>query len=269
MNITVKDLSYRIEDKGIIEQICIQIREGEFIGLIGPNGSGKSTLLKNIYRVLEPDEGAVWLNEQPIARMSHKETARRIAVVSQESSVAFDFSVKEMVYMGRTPHKRIFETDNAQDRDIVEQALSRVGLLHAADSSYSNLSGGEKQRVLIARALVQQARFLVLDEPTNHLDIRYQLQVMDLVKELGITSLAALHDLNIAAFYCDRLYVMQAGRVVASGSPESVLTERMLLDVFGVTAEIARHSLTGKPSITYLPLGLGERNRQPERSAVH
>jgi iron complex transport system ATP-binding protein len=253
MNVTVKELTYRIQNKTLIEAIGMEVREGELVGLIGPNGSGKSTLLKNMYRVLEPDQGAVFLDQQDLFRMSYKETARQVAVVSQETSVSFDFTVKDIVFMGRNPHKKMFEPDTSVDHEIVEQALSRVGLLNEAHSSFSTLSGGEKQRVLIARSLVQQARFLILDEPTNHLDIRYQLQVMDLVKELGITSLAALHDLNIAAFYCDRLVVLKEGRLIASGSPEQVLRPDLLQDVFGVFAEITSHPITGKLSITFLP----------------
>ncbi|QHT61073.1 heme ABC transporter ATP-binding protein [Paenibacillus lycopersici] len=253
MNITVKDLSYRIQDKPLIASISLDIQEGELVGLIGPNGSGKSTLLKNMYRVLAPDQGEVFMNDKDLSRMSHKESARHVAVVSQETSVAFDFTVQEIVFMGRSPHKKMFDTDTSQDREIVHQALSRVGLLHRARSSFSTLSGGEKQRVLIARAVAQQASCLILDEPTNHLDIRYQLQIMDLVKTLKITSLAALHDLNIAAYYCDRLYVLKAGRIIASGSPEQVLRQDLLQDVFEVATEINRHPLTGKPSITFLP----------------
>ncbi|MBG9792116.1 ABC transporter [Paenibacillus dendritiformis] len=253
MNVEVKDLSFSIHDKRLIDAICLDVREGETVGLIGPNGSGKSTLLKNIYRVLDPDSGEILLNGQHVSRMPQKELARQLAVVGQESAAAFDFTVRDIVMMGRSPHKKIFEADSVKDYEIVEQALTRVGLLHAAGSSFSDLAGGEKQRVLIARALAQQARVLILDEPTNHLDIRYQLQMMDLVKELKLTCLAALHDLNIAACYCDRIYVLQEGRMAASGSPEQVMRPELLYDVFGVRAEIVIHPLTGKPSITFLP----------------
>ncbi|RRJ67171.1 ABC transporter ATP-binding protein [Paenibacillus oralis] len=259
MNIKVEELSFGIRDKSLIEAISLEIREGEFVGLIGPNGSGKSTLLKNMYRVLKPDMGGVYLNGQNLSRMTHKETARQMAVVSQEANVAFDFTVMDIVMMGRAPHKRMLEADSARDREIAEQALARVGLGHAAISSFSTLSGGEKQRVLIARALAQEAGFLILDEPTNHLDIRYQLQMMDLVKTLQLTSLAALHDLNIAAYYCDRIYVLEAGRIVASGTPDEVLQQDLLRRVFGVETQISRHPYTGKPSTTYLPETIANR----------
>lgn len=253
MNVEVNNLTFRIQGQRLIESIGLDVREGELIGLIGPNGSGKSTLLKNIYRVLEPESGRIFLNGQDLFRMSVKETSRQMAVVSQESTVAFDFTVKETVMMGRNPHKRMFETDTKQDHEIVEQALSRVGLLHAANSSFYTLSGGERQRVQIARALAQEARVLILDEPTNHLDIRYQLQMMDLVKTLKLTSLAALHDLNIAAYYCDRIYVLKEGRIIVSGSPDEVMRPDLIRDVYGVETDISKHPLTGKPSITFLP----------------
>lgn len=268
MNLLVTDLSFRIQNRRLLEAIRLDVRKGEFVGLIGPNGSGKSTLLKQIYRVLEPQSGGILLQGQDLLRMPVKETARQIAVVGQESVSAFDFTVRELVMMGRIPHKRLFEPDTKRDRDIVAEALSCVGLLHAAGSRFSALSGGEKQRVWIARALAQQARLLLLDEPTNHLDVRYQLQMMELVKTLKLTCLAALHDLNIAACYCDRIYVLKEGRIAASGRPEQVLRPDLLYDVFGVTTDIAIHPATGKPSITFLPERLaGRRERGPSNVA--
>ncbi|MEK3734343.1 heme ABC transporter ATP-binding protein [Paenibacillus sp. FSL M8-0334] len=253
MNMKVEEISYSVRDKRLIESISLEIIEGEFIGLIGPNGSGKSTLLKNIYRVLKPDRGGVYLNGKDLSQMTQKETARSMAVVSQEANMAFDFAVMDIVMMGRAPHKRLLESDTARDQEIAERALARVGMQHVASSSFATLSGGEKQRVLIARALAQEAGFLILDEPTNHLDIRYQLQMMDLVKALKLTSFAALHDLNIAACYCDRIYVLNDGRIVAAGRPEEVMQKELLLRVFGVKTQISRHPSTGKPAITFLP----------------
>lgn len=253
MKITVKELSFHIQGNPLIENISLEVGKGRLAGLIGPNGSGKSTLLKTIYRVLSPDAGQVFLDEQDLFRLSHKETARRLAVVSQESGTAFDFAVKDIVLMGRHPHKGLFDSDTRQDVDIVKHALARVGMLEDIGRSFSTLSGGEKQRVLIARALAQEANILILDEPTNHLDIRYQLQIMDLVKRLGLTTFTALHDLNIAAFYCDWIYVMKDGAIAASGTPEDVIRPELLLDVFGVRTQIVQHPVTGRPTITYLP----------------
>jgi iron complex transport system ATP-binding protein len=253
MNIEVECVTFSIHDKRLIDGICLQVKAGELVGLIGPNGSGKSTLLKNMYRVLKPDSGLVTLDGQDMLRMKYKETARQMAVVSQDAPQTFDFSVRDIVLMGRHSHKKLLEADTVVDHELVEQALERVGMDAQADQGFATLSGGEKQRVLIARALAGQARFLVLDEPTNHLDIRYQLQILDLVKTLRITTLAALHDLNLAAFYCDRMYVLKEGKVVASGITEDVLQPDLLWSVFGVETEICIHPKTGKPNITFLP----------------
>ncbi|EHS57817.1 ABC transporter ATP-binding protein [Paenibacillus sp. Aloe-11] len=253
MNVEVKHVTFSIHDKQLIDDICLQVQKGDLVGLIGPNGSGKSTLLKNMYRVLKPDNGWITLDGRDMLRMKYKETARQMAVVSQDATQTFDFSVRDIVLMGRHPHKKLLEADTAVDYELVEQALKRVGMDTQAEQSFATLSGGEKQRVLIARALAGQAKFLMLDEPTNHLDIRYQLQILDLVKALQVTTLAALHDLNLAALYCDRMYVLQEGKVVASGITEDILQPSLLRSVFGVETEVCIHPKTGKPNITFLP----------------
>ncbi|CAM4265282.1 ABC transporter ATP-binding protein [Paenibacillus alkaliterrae] len=252
MNVDVSKLSYKIDQQSILHSIFLQVRKGELVGLVGPNGSGKSTLLKNMYRVLQPDEGMISIDGYLLSEMTYKESARKVSVVSQETAAAFDFKVREIVLMGRHPHQSMFRADTAGDLSIVQQALAKVGMAKAAERSFHTLSGGEKQRVLIARALAQQASFLILDEPTNHLDIRYQLQIMDLVKNLKLTAIAALHDLNIAACYCDRIYMLKEGYVVASGKPEDVLTTERLLEVFGVQAVVSPHPITGRLSIAYI-----------------
>jgi len=252
MNVQVIDMSARVNQVPILTKINLDIRQGEFVGVIGPNGSGKSTLLKHIYRVLLPEDGMILLENKDILHIHPKELARKMAVVSQESPVIFDFSVQEIVLMGRSPHKRLLELDSTIDYQMVEQALEQVGLKEYSQRSFASLSGGEKQRVLIARALAQQATFLVLDEPTNHLDIQHQLQILELVRRLKITVVAALHDLNLAAMYCDRLIVLQNGEIVANGTPEEVLTRTMLREVFGVATEVTIHPLTGKTHITFL-----------------
>ncbi|MGE7622907.1 ABC transporter ATP-binding protein [Viridibacillus sp. NPDC096237] len=252
MRLTLKDVAYSIQDTTIIEDISIQIKAKQFVGLIGPNGSGKSTLLKTACRILKPDSGLVHLDEQNLYELSPKQTAKEISVVSQETSLTFDFSVQEMVWMGRHPHKRLFQTDTQEDRMIVEASLRRVGMNRLKERSFMSLSGGEKQRVLIARALAQEANMIVLDEPTNHLDIHHQLQLLDLVKKLDVTILAAIHDLNLAAMFCDYLYVIQNGKVVSSGTPETVLTTVLIREVFGVETEIMIHPITHKTHIIFL-----------------
>lgn len=238
--------------KEILREIDVHVERREMVGLLGPNGSGKSTLLKSIYRALKPNAGFISLNDEDIYRLSSRETAKRMAVVRQESPVEFEFTVREMVMMGRYPHKSFLQSDSEQDEEMIQQALHDVGMRDVAERSYMTLSGGEKQRVLIARAIVQQARFLVLDEPTNHLDIHYQLMIMDIVKALNVTVFAALHDLNVAAAYCDRLYVIESGQVVAAGTPAEVLTPGFIRDVFKVNCEVSIHPTAGRPVIVFL-----------------
>lgn len=252
MEVNVEEVSFSIQGKRIISDIDLQAKPGEFVGIIGPNGSGKSTLLKQIYRVHQPDCGKITLNHEDIYELTTKKTAQKMAVVSQESSSLFDFSVRELVLMGRAPHKKMMESDTLEDGRIAEEALHKVGLSDFGERRMTTLSGGEKQRVMVARALAQKAKVLVLDEPTNHLDVHHQLQLMDLVKTLNITVITALHDLNIAADYCDRIYVMNHGDMVIDGTPEEVLTETTLRDVFRVHTSIITHPITGKTHITFL-----------------
>jgi iron complex transport system ATP-binding protein len=252
MQVKVDDVSFSIQEKRIISDIYFQAKSGQSVGIIGPNGCGKSTLLKNIYRLYQPDCGQITLDNEVVEHLSAKKVAQKMAVVSQDASGSFDFSVKEIVLMGRAPHKKMMESDTLADRDIAEEALRKVGLTDYKDRSITTLSGGEKQRVMVARALTQQADVLVLDEPTNHLDIHHQLQLMDLVKTLNNTVITVLHDLNIAARYCDWIYVMNHGEIVTSGTPEAVLTEAMLEAVFRVHTNIIRHPITGKTHITFL-----------------
>lgn len=249
----VENVSVALETAQILHDIQMNVEANEVIGLIGPNGSGKSTLLRSIYRVLKPRAGFITLDNDDIYTLSPRETARKMAVVRQENHVGFDFVVRDIVMMGRTPHKQRFEPDNRRDYQIVDEALSRVGMDAYADRSFQTLSGGEKQRVLFARALAQEAAFLVLDEPTNHLDIRYQLDIMELVRDLNITTVAALHDLNLAAAYCDRLYMIKSGQVAASGRPEQVLSPEIIHEVFGVNVRLTEHPVTKKRHLMFFP----------------
>ena len=250
-----QDVSWSVDKRAILDGLGLDVRRGEFAGIVGPNGSGKSTFLRTVYRVLKPDAGLISLDGDSVWRLSTRDAARRTAAVLQETPGDFEFTAEEMVFMGRTPHKGVLDRETDEDRSIVSDALARVGMTDFAGRAFSTLSGGEKQRVLIARALAQHARFMVLDEPTNHLDIRYQLEILELVKSLGVTTLAALHDLNLAATYCDRIFAIQGGRVVASGTPEEVLTPDMLRRVFGVGANVQLDPQTGRPHLTFYPLG--------------
>lgn len=262
MRLRVEQLSYRYSDQAVIDDISIHVAAGEFVGVVGPNGSGKSTLLKNLYRALKPDTGKILLDGEDYDMLNAKKIAQKIGVVGQEHMIPFDFNVDEIVAMGRSPYKKLFDMDTKEDRKIVEQALQNVGLTHLAKTNYLNLSGGERQRVVIARVLAQQTNFLMLDEPTNHLDIQYQLQMFDLIKGLKLTVVSAIHDLNLAALYCDRIYIMKEGRIYTSGTPEEVLTPQLLSEVFGIRAHIIIHPLTQKVNITYLPASI---EREGER----
>lgn len=234
----VENLSFKIKEKKILIQAGFQVHEGEFVGIIGPNGSGKSTLLKNVYKVLKPQEGKIMFMNRDLLTMSNREMAQQLAVVIQEQEASFDFTVEEVVMMGRHAKKKMMESENEADREIVHQTLRATGLYEIREQSFITLSGGEKQRAFIARALVQDTPCLLLDEPTNHLDIKYQLELMNLVKAQKKTVVAVIHDLNIASMYCDRLYALKEGKIVASGTPKQVLTPEFIKEVYEVEAEI-------------------------------
>lgn len=251
MTIRSEDIKVILSGTPILKGVDIHAKDQDFIGIIGPNGSGKSTLLKCIYRVLEPSGGAVFLDDRPLHAYTYKESARRIAVLAQHNYYNFDFSVQEVVLMGRSPHKRYFEADNAEDFQIVQDTLSMVGMSDFIHRSFSTLSGGEQQRVILARALAQQTPCLILDEPTNHMDIKYQLQLMDIVRGLNRTVLAAIHDLNIAAMYCTYIYILKEGNIVASGTPEEVLTKETIREVYDVDAQVFKDN--GILRILYYP----------------
>ncbi|MEU5398056.1 ABC transporter ATP-binding protein [Streptomyces sp. NPDC005963] len=248
----LQEVSVVMGGRALVDGVSLRVAPGEVVGLAGPNGAGKSTLLRTVYRTLRPTSGRVLLDGDDVWGLPGKRLARRLAAVLQESAGDFELSVYDVVAMGRTPHKRAFAGDDADDRAVVADALARLDVTPLAPVPFERLSGGEKQRVLIARALAQRTGTMVLDEPTNHLDLRHQLDVLRLVRQLGVTTLVALHDLNLAAAFCDRICVMEAGRVVALGSPAEVLTTGLLADVYRVEAEVTAHPRTGTPHITLL-----------------
>lgn len=242
MELLAQDLQVTLEGNHILKGVTLEAKAGELVGVIGPNGSGKSTFLKCLYRQLLPERGAVYLNGRDLSGESHRESAKKIGVVAQHNDKGFDFTVLDMVLLGRSPHKKALERDNARDYAIARGALREVGMENLAHRSMATLSGGERQRVILARALAQQTPCLILDEPTNHLDVQYQLQLMELVKGLGRTVVAALHDLNLAAMYCQKLCLLEGGRVVAQGTPQEVLTPVRIQAVYGVRAEVVSAS---------------------------
>lgn len=253
MHLDVNNLEVEISQKTIVRDISLSIKNKEFVGLIGPNGSGKSTILKSLYRVLTPKKGIITLNGKDMLKMSIKSTSKEMAVVSQFNDTNFEFKVLDMVMMGRTPHKKAFELDSKEDFDIAMDCLQKVHMEDYYNRNFSTLSGGEKQRVVLARALAQKSNLIILDEPTNHLDIKYQIEMLDLIKKLDITVLSALHDLNLAAYYCDKIYVINKGKVVCSGTPNEALTPDTIKKVFGVSSEVSVHQSTNKLNIVFIP----------------
>lgn len=221
----------------VLSEVGLTVSPGEVVGLIGPNGSGKTTLLRTLSGALPPRRGQVLLHGRPLARLTARKIAQEIALVAQEPPGDLMLSVAETVLMGRTPHLGMFHRRSSHDEAIAERALTAMGVRHLAQQPISRLSGGERQRALIARALAQEAACLLLDEPTNHLDIGYQHQVLQLLRGLEVTTVVVLHDLNLAARYCDRLLLLHDSRVHASGTPDEVLRPELVEEVYRVGVE--------------------------------
>ena len=251
--LAVERLGWGVTGRPIIRDLTLHVSPGEFVGIIGPNGSGKSSLLRCIYRYHRPDAGSVRLDGAELWALSARDAARRIAVLPQEAPGAFGMTVAEMAALGRIPHLAPLAGESAADRRAVEQALALVELAGHADRGFDTLSGGEKQRALLARALAQAPRLLVLDEPTSHLDIRHQRDILRLVRGLGISVLASLHDLNQAAAYCDRLYLLSGGTVAASGTPAEVLTAPLIGQAFEIDCGVEPDPETGRITVRYAP----------------
>lgn len=240
MELKVENLEVSIGDRKIVKDISLRVKENQFVGIIGPNGSGKSTLLKSIYKVLKPQRGVIFLGKNDLLKLDYKSVAKSMSVVSQFNNMDFDFSVYDMVMMGRTPHKSMFDKTSEQDCIFVNNLIRFMDLEKYINQGFTSLSGGEKQRVIFARSLAQQPQFLVLDEPSNHLDIKYQLKVFSIIKALKISSVAAIHDMSLASSYCDYIYVIKAGSIVAAGKPREVITSELIREVYDVDAEIIK-----------------------------
>ncbi len=255
MKLKIDTITYSINSKLIVDGVSLGIEEGSFVGLIGPNGCGKSTLLKNIYRVYQPDSGAAYIDGRDTAQLSNRELAKEMSVMQQENQVEFDMTVFDMAMLGRYAHQKMFGNDMAREREIVRAALKEVGMEGYEERSFLSLSGGEKQRTLVARALVQQAPLIILDEPTNHLDIGYQYQIMSILKKQKLTVFSSIHDLNVASCYCDKIILMKAGRIVDVGTPEEMFVPEKIRLLFGVNTQVTRNSVTNRPNIVFIPSG--------------
>lgn len=240
MNIlSLKNISYETDGCLLLDGISLDIPRGSFVGLIGPNGSGKSTLLKTIYRVNRASRGSVYLGGEEMRRMTNKEIANKMAVVAQENAVNFDFSVMEVLLTGLYAKRSLLAADSRRDVEICEAALASVGMLDFKNRSFLSLSGGEKQKVLIAGAFARDPELIILDEPTNHLDVGYQFLILDIMKQRRDTTVfTSIHDMNMAMQYCDLLIALEGGRVYAAGTPRQVLTRENLRRLFHVDAQI-------------------------------
>ncbi len=241
----IDNVTMRAGRATLVERASLQVAPGEMVGLIGPNGAGKSTLLRSVYRMSRPARGTVRVNGEDVWEHPARWVAQHVAAVLQDMPADFPLTLRDVVAMGRSAHKGLLEPETRHDLGLLEAALNLQQLGPLQHRPFQTLSGGERQRTLLARALVQQPQVMVLDEPTNHLDIRHQISLLRFVREIGVTVLAALHDLNLAAMYCDRLCLMERGRIVADGTPEEVLTAERLADVYGIEALVQRHPTTG------------------------
>jgi iron complex transport system ATP-binding protein len=249
----IDGVSLSIEGTRILQEVSAVLPPGTVTGLLGPNGAGKSTLLRIIAGIDRADAGSVALDGAVVGQLKRRETARRIALLEQNVAPSVDLSVREVVLLGRIPHRsRLLGSFGGEDDfGVAIEALAMVGAGDLVDRRWHSLSGGQQQRVQIARALAQRPSLLLLDEPTNHLDVSAQLSLLHQVRGLGLTSVLALHDLNLAAAYCDRIVLLQAGRLVAFGTPAEVLRPKIIRSVYGVDCDIVPHPRTGRPVIVF------------------
>lgn len=254
--IKVENLQFAYDGVMALDDINLEIETGDFVGVVGPNGSGKTTLIKTVCHSLKSRHGNIRISGHSLDDMSHQQIAKEVAVVPQELTAAFPFTVWEMVSMGRHPYMGRFSSLNEKDTAIVNQVLEKTGLTALKKRFYAQLSGGEKQKVLIAQTLAQEAGILLLDEPTSHLDISHQLEIMNLVADLNKrrrqTVVAVVHDLNLAANFCKKLILMRQGRIIKYGSTAAVLTKENLAELFQTDVIVETHPVTGKINVTYL-----------------
>ncbi|HMK74570.1 MAG TPA: ABC transporter ATP-binding protein [Thermodesulfobacteriota bacterium] len=257
--IEAHSISFRYHEAWVLQEVSFRVEKGEFVGVIGPNGSGKTTLLKLLHRLLAPQRGEILFELVPMKKMDRRDIAKRIAVVAQETQLLFPFSVIETVLMGRSPYlgRLLFESE--KDLEIARKAMEWTKILPFSERPVEELSGGERKRVFIARALAQEPDVILLDEPTANLDIQHQIEFLDLIltlnRERGLTIVMASHDMNIASEFCDRLILLQEGRIYQMGTPEKVVTKENIESVYGCEVWIDQHPVSGMPRISLLRKG--------------
>ena len=263
--IAVENISAGYDSRPVLRNVTIRVARGDFVGLIGPNGCGKTTLLRVISGVLAPSEGRIRLKGTDLREIGRRTLARAMACLPQHCSLDLAYTVRELVLMGRSPHLSRIGGETKKDFQVAEMAMQLADLSHLADRLITEVSGGERQRALIAMCLAQEPEVLLLDEPASHLDIAHQLSILDLIAKLnrltGMTVVAVFHDLNMAAEYCQRLFVLNEGRVEASGRPQDVLTAEMIQRVYGATVLIEPNPLSHKPHLV-LAAGMNHDSRQ-------
>lgn len=268
--LSVNGVECRYGSVKILEEVSFTVQEGDFVGIVGPNGSGKTTLLKSISRTLKPYKGTIIMDKTDVYSIKSMDLARQMAIVPQESNIGFSFTALDIVLMGRNPHMKRFQMESESDLTIVRKAMNRTNTWHLADRPINELSGGEKQRVVIARALAQEPKVLLLDEPLTHLDMINQLEIMDLVKELctkeRLIVLAVIHDLNLAARYCSSILLLKGAKIFAVGPVENVLTSENIKAVFHVDAIVKKSLVTN--SIFVIPL-TPQKYSTPRNCAIH
>ena len=251
MNIAAeaKDITVGYGEHTVLKSVSLAIEQGGFLGILGPNGCGKTTFLRSLSKVLKPEDGVVYIDGKAISSYDAKTFAKTVGCVSQETETGFEFSVRDIVLMGRHPHIGRLAPLTAEDYAIADEAMRFTNTLQFKDRLVTELSGGERQRVLIAKTLAQQPKILLLDEPTNHLDVCHQIEILQLIRSLTpkITVIGVLHDLNLASYFCDRIVLMEKGQILSVGTPAEVLTPERVYDVFSVRMIVSPHPVTGKP----------------------
>ena len=253
MTLEVSSLRYLYDKKLVLDGLDFEIKEGEVIGILGPNGCGKTTLLKNLNKNLSPNGGCILLDGDDIQDIVKKDIAKKVAVVPQTNEINFAFTVRDIVAMGRIPFQGMLSGENREDKRVIDEAIEQTGLKDLADRHINTMSGGERQRVIIARAIAQTPKIILMDEPTLHLDISMQFDALNLVHRLakknGLTVVIVSHDLPMVARYCDRILMLHDHKIYALGAPEEVLTPENMKTVFNVDAELQKDSKTGRNTV--------------------
>lgn len=251
--IQAKQLVFAYQQQPVLNALNMEVPQGAFTAIVGPNGCGKSTFVKQLIKSLKPQSGDIHIFGKPLNSYSHKALGKLIAYVPQATQIGFDFTVEEVVLMGRYPHLKRFQSETPKDREIAAEAMKATGVWALKDKPANALSGGEQQRVIVARALAQEPQILILDEPISHLDLPHQVELMALIRKMaqekGITVLAIIHDLNLALDYSDYVVMMQGGQVHYSGIPTEIISERSIREIYGLEVCMIQNPVTGNPHV--------------------